>query len=135
MLFNAMKGDTGGRDAAEATDRLGQVMIIVMMMMIMMIDGWQGDADLVGDGGGLNSVDQPMTPCPSAVEYVTPVFAKNYQVQSQSTDIFDICKVRSTQLLCCRACGGTWSRSRTRATSPRPWRWSSVSAPSASSCR
>ena len=85
MLFNAMKGDTGGRDAAEATDRLGQVMIIVMMivmMMIMMIDGGQGDADLVGDGGGLNSVDQPMTPCPSAVEYVTPVFAKNYQVQT-----------------------------------------------------
>ena len=28
----------------------------------------------------VNSVDQPMTPCPSAVEYVTPVFAKNYQV-------------------------------------------------------
>ena len=27
----------------------------------------------------LNSLDQPMTPCPSAVEYVTPVFAKNYQ--------------------------------------------------------
>ena len=44
MLFNAMKGDTGGRDAAEATDRLGQVMIIVMMivmimMMIMMVAG------------------------------------------------------------------------------------------------
>ena len=44
MLFNAMKGDTGGRDAAEATDRLGQVMIIMMMivmimMMIMMVAG------------------------------------------------------------------------------------------------
>ena len=37
MLFNAMKGDTGGRDAAEATDRLGQVMIIVMMIVIMMM--------------------------------------------------------------------------------------------------
>ena len=37
MLFNAMKGDTGGRDAAEATDRLGQVMIIVMMIMIMIM--------------------------------------------------------------------------------------------------
>ncbi len=24
-----------------------------------------------------------MTPCPSAVEYVTPVFAKNYQVRSR----------------------------------------------------
>ena len=32
----------------------------------------------MGDNG-LNSLDQPMTPCPSAVEYVTPVFAKNYQ--------------------------------------------------------
>ena len=28
----------------------------------------------------INSIDEPMTPCPSAVEYVTPVFAKNYQV-------------------------------------------------------
>ena len=37
MLFNAMKGDTGGRDAAEATDRLGQVMIIVMMMIVMIM--------------------------------------------------------------------------------------------------
>ena len=39
MLFNAMKGDTGGRDAAEATDRLGQVMITVMMivMIVMMM--------------------------------------------------------------------------------------------------
>ena len=37
MLFNAMKGDTGGRDAAEATDRLGQVMIIVMMIVMMMM--------------------------------------------------------------------------------------------------
>merc|ERR1739844_187505 len=27
----------------------------------------------------MNSLDSPMTPCPSAVEYVTPVFAKNYQ--------------------------------------------------------
>merc|ERR1719384_1136631 len=58
MLFNAMKGDSSD---VEATDRLGQ-----------------GDADIVGDNG-LNSLDQPMTPCPSAVEYVTPVFAKNYQ--------------------------------------------------------
>jgi hypothetical protein len=32
------------------------------------------------DDSALNSLDQPMTPCPSAVEYVTPVFAKNYQV-------------------------------------------------------
>jgi len=60
MLFNAMKGD---KNEAEATDRLGQ-----------------GDADIPGDvANGLNGLDQPMTPCPSAVEYVTPVFAKNYQ--------------------------------------------------------
>ena len=59
MLFNAVKGDNS---EAEATDRLGQ-----------------GDGDV--DTGNLNSVDQPMTPCPSAVEYVTPVFAKNYQVR------------------------------------------------------
>lgn len=57
MLFNAVKGDNS---EAEATDRLGQ-----------------GDGDI--DTGNLNSLDQPMTPCPSAVEYVTPVFAKNYQ--------------------------------------------------------
>ena len=57
MLFNAVKGDNPD---AEATDRLGQ-----------------GDGDI--DGNSLNSLDQPMTPCPSAVEYVTPVFAKNYQ--------------------------------------------------------
>ena len=58
MLFNAVKGDPS---EAEATDRLGQ-----------------GDID-IDTGAGLNSLDQPMTPCPSAVEYVTPVFAKNYQ--------------------------------------------------------
>ena len=59
MLFNAVKGDN---NEAEATDRLGK-----------------GDGDV--DSGSLNSLDQPMTPCPSAVEYVTPVFAKNYQVR------------------------------------------------------
>ena len=57
MLFNAVKGENPD---AEATDRLGQ-----------------GDGDI--DGNSLNGLDQPMTPCPSAVEYVTPVFAKNYQ--------------------------------------------------------
>ena len=36
-----------------------------------------GDPDV--PGSKLNGVDSPMTPCPSAVEYVTPVFAKNYQ--------------------------------------------------------
>ena len=53
----------GDKNEAEATDRLGQ-----------------GDADIPSDvANGLNGLDQPMTPCPSAVEYVTPVFAKNYQ--------------------------------------------------------
>ena len=46
----------------------------------------EGKADdrMGGDGdipsiSAMNSLDSPMTPCPSAVEYVTPVFAKNYQ--------------------------------------------------------
>ena len=37
-----------------------------------------GDSD-IPSLSKLNSLDSPMTPCPSAVEYVTPVFAKNYQ--------------------------------------------------------
>jgi len=57
MLINAMKGSGD----AEATDRLGK-----------------GEGEEL-DVNSLNSLDQPMTPCPSAVEYVTPVFAKNYQ--------------------------------------------------------
>jgi len=56
MLFNAIKGDNEGR----ASERL------------------DSDPD-VPSLNSLNSLDQPMTPCPSAVEYVTPVFAKNYQ--------------------------------------------------------
>merc|ERR1712020_791111 len=56
MLFNAIKGEDDGI----ASDRL------------------DSDPD-VGNINSLNSLDQPMTPCPSAVEYVTPVFAKNYQ--------------------------------------------------------
>ena len=47
----------------------------------------QQATDRAGSGGdedipslaSLNSLESPMTPCPSAVEYVTPVFAKNYQ--------------------------------------------------------
>jgi len=58
MLFNAIKGD----NEVVASDRLGGVQ----------------DPD-VPSLSSLNSLDQPMTPCPSAVEYVTPVFAKNYQ--------------------------------------------------------
>jgi len=54
MLLHAIKGD---REAV-ASDRLGTGL----------------DPDV-----SLTSLDQPMTPCPSAVEYVTPVFAKNYQ--------------------------------------------------------
>jgi len=56
MLFNAIKGDNEGR----ASERLDT------------------DPD-INSLNSLNSLDQPMTPCPSAVEYVTPVFAKNYQ--------------------------------------------------------
>ena len=55
MLFNAIKGP--GERPSERAD---------------------GDPDV--PGSSINSLDQPMTPCPSAVEYVTPVFAKNYQV-------------------------------------------------------
>ena len=58
MLFNAIKGD----NEAIASDRLGS-----------------GEDPDVPSLNSLNSLDQPMTPCPSAVEYVTPVFAKNYQ--------------------------------------------------------
>jgi len=55
MLFNVLKGQK--QDTAD--DRIG-------------------DSDIRNDIS-LNSLDEPMTPCPSAVEYVTPVFAKNYQ--------------------------------------------------------
>ena len=58
MLFHAIQGD----NQAIASDRLGT-----------------GSDEDVPSISSLNSLDQPMTPCPSAVEYVTPVFAKNYQ--------------------------------------------------------
>ena len=58
MLFNAIKGP-GESGASERLD--------------------SSDPDV--PGSSINSLDQPMTPCPSAVEYVTPVFAKNYQVR------------------------------------------------------
>ena len=62
-------------------------------MLIFFCFNFQGDQnsggkDKISDRAGgdpdvpsskLNGVDSPMTPCPSAVEYVTPVFAKNYQ--------------------------------------------------------
>ena len=66
MLFNAFKGGKkggskeSGSGGGAATDRIG------------------GDSD-IPSLSSLNSLDSPMTPCPSAVEYVTPVFAKNYQ--------------------------------------------------------
>ncbi|XP_023326401.1 uncharacterized protein LOC111699877 [Eurytemora carolleeae] len=56
MLFNVLKGDK--KD--EADDRID-------------------DSDLKDSASMINSLEEPMTPCPSAVEYVTPVFAKNYQ--------------------------------------------------------
>ena len=55
MLYNVFKGD--GQD--KVTDRIGDNDIPTLSK--------------------LNSLESPMTPCPSAVEYVTPVFAKNYQ--------------------------------------------------------
>lgn len=58
MLFNALKGSSPAAEDG-ARDRLD-------------------DGD-VPSSSKINSLDQPMTPCPSAVEYVTPVFAKNYQ--------------------------------------------------------
>ena len=64
MLFNAIKGP-GERAPSDRAD---------------------GDPDV--PGSGINSLDQPMTPCPSAVEYVTPVFAKNYQVAFSDRHVF-----------------------------------------------
>lgn len=55
MLYNALSGNK-----EKAADRMG------------------GDDDIPSISA-MNSLDSPMTPCPSAVEYVTPVFAKNYQ--------------------------------------------------------
>merc|ERR1712061_883386 len=55
MLYNALSGNN-----EKAADRMG------------------GDDDIPSISA-MNSLDSPMTPCPSAVEYVTPVFAKNYQ--------------------------------------------------------
>lgn len=55
MLYNALSGNK-----EKAANRMG------------------GDEDIPSISA-MNSLDSPMTPCPSAVEYVTPVFAKNYQ--------------------------------------------------------
>merc|ERR1739844_575549 len=55
MLYNALSGNK-----EKAADRMG------------------GEEDIPSISA-MNSLDSPMTPCPSAVEYVTPVFAKNYQ--------------------------------------------------------
>merc|ERR1712223_220358 len=55
MLYNALSGNK-----EKAADRMG------------------GEEDIPSISA-MNSWDSPMTPCPSAVEYVTPVFAKNYQ--------------------------------------------------------
>jgi len=62
MLYNVFKGDQQGH-SDKVSDRIG------------------GDTDVPGavSLSKLNSLESPMTPCPSAVEYVTPVFAKNYQ--------------------------------------------------------
>merc|ERR1712223_706581 len=56
MLYNTFSG--GNKEKAD--DRMG------------------GDGDIPSISA-MNSLDSPMTTCPAAVEYVTPVFAKNYQ--------------------------------------------------------
>lgn len=58
MLYNVFNGKKD-KAGSQATDRIG-------------------DED-IPSLSSLNSLESPMTPCPSAVEYVTPVFAKNYQ--------------------------------------------------------
>merc|ERR1739848_910266 len=58
MLYNTFSGGNSDK-SKQATDRIG-------------------DED-IPSLSSLNSLESPMTPCPSAVEYVTPVFAKNYQ--------------------------------------------------------
>ena len=77
MLFNAFRvtaagvggvgvGGGGGASSGEGKSHVDRL----------------GDSDVAasgGSGGSGNALDAPMTPCPSAVEYVTPVFAKNYQ--------------------------------------------------------
>ena len=76
MLFNAFRatasGVGGGVGGAGASGGEGKSHVDRL-----------GDSDVAasgGSGGGSgNALDAPMTPCPSAVEYVTPVFAKNYQ--------------------------------------------------------
>ena len=76
MLFNAFRatasGVGGGVGSAGASGGEGKSHVDRL-----------GDSDVAasgGSGGGSgNALDAPMTPCPSAVEYVTPVFAKNYQ--------------------------------------------------------
>merc|ERR1719462_735176 len=55
-------------------------------MIYNTVSGGKANAEERKDDGfeeGLNSIGgsgpMPLTPCPSAVEYVTPVFARNYQ--------------------------------------------------------
>ncbi|XP_042208864.1 uncharacterized protein LOC121857078 [Homarus americanus] len=58
LLFNAMSGkSSSGTMAQDRND-----------------DDFEGSLNSLV-GGGM----QPLTPCPSAVEYITPVFARNYQ--------------------------------------------------------
>ncbi|XP_045599753.2 uncharacterized protein spz6 [Procambarus clarkii] len=58
MLYNAMAGKSSSGNAAQDRNDDG---------------GFQGSLNSLT--GGM----QPLTPCPSAVEYITPVFARNYQ--------------------------------------------------------
>ena len=80
MLFNAFRattsgvggaGSIGGIGGASSSSGEGKSHVDRL-----------GDSDVAASGGSGsagNALDAPMTPCPSAVEYVTPVFAKNYQ--------------------------------------------------------
>ena len=71
MLFNAFRVTAAGVGGGGASSGEGKSHVDRL-----------GDSDVAasgGSGGSGNALDAPMTPCPSAVEYVTPVFAKNYQ--------------------------------------------------------
>ena len=71
MLFNAFRATTSGVGGDGVSSGEGKSHVDRL-----------GDSDVAasgGSGGSGNALDAPMTPCPSAVEYVTPVFAKNYQ--------------------------------------------------------
>ncbi|XP_050689681.1 uncharacterized protein LOC126981976 [Eriocheir sinensis] len=75
LLYNTMsgKGDSGGGGSGSGTAQNRDDYNSLNSLR----GGGGGGA---GGGGGLGGGSaQPLTPCPSAVEYITPVFARNYQ--------------------------------------------------------